>query len=95
MKRFQELKAKVEPQVQALESEIETLRDVVNDLLICPYCSREYKQKHHFDNHIAKCKEDQNKIAEKKAELERLQKEIEEKQKALAEDAANPDKEGE
>ncbi|MFX0208513.1 MAG: hypothetical protein ACFFDT_21190 [Candidatus Hodarchaeota archaeon] len=82
-KRFQDLKAKLEPQVQSLESQLTALENTIADLFICPYCSKEYKQKHHFDNHISKCKNEQNEIAKEKAELERLRKEVEAKQRQL------------
>ena len=84
VKSFQELEAKTKPEIDKLEKEIATLEGVKEELFICPICSKEYKQKHHFDKHVEKCKVDQATIIKKQSELERLQKELEEKKAQLA-----------
>lgn len=82
-KRFQKLKDQLEPEVAKLENELISYTETKETIFICPYCLKEYKQKHYYDKHIVKCKTDQAEVIEKQSELERLQKELEEKKKQL------------
>ncbi len=84
VKDFQENEAKVRPEIEKIKKEISALEGVSAELYICSICLKEYKQKHHYDKHVEKCKTDQATIIKKQSELEKLQKELEEKKAQLA-----------
>ena len=74
--RFQDLEQKSKGEIESLESKLAELEDAILGLFICPYCSKEYKQKYHYDVHIVKCKEDQADVIQKDVEIVKLKEQL-------------------
>ena len=74
--RFQKLEQKSSKEIESIESKLAELEDTISGLFICPYCSKEYQQQYHYNNHIVKCKEDQADVIQKEAEIIKLKEQL-------------------
>ena len=90
-KRFQTLLENKTKEIETINSKLGVLENKIEELFICPYCSKEYKTQKGFENHISKCQEEQDKVKRLEAEKAKLEKEI---AKAKAEEEEITESEG-